>query len=47
MTKEIIVNWRTIIIALLSLIVVFGFKKISAMYLIIGGSILGYLLTLV
>jgi len=47
MTKEIIVDWRTIIIALLSLIVVFGFKKISAMYLIIGGSLLGYLLTLV
>ena len=47
MTKEIIVDWRTIIIALLSLIVVFGFKKISTMYLIIGGSLLGYLLTLV
>jgi chromate transporter len=44
--RETISGWRTILIALLSLIVTFGFPKINTIFLIIGSAFLGYALLL-
>lgn len=47
MGKESIADWRTIVIASLSIIVTFAFKKVNSVFIVIGGSALGYLLTFV
>ena len=47
MGKEAITDWRTIFIAAVSLLVVFVFKKMNSAFIVIGGALLGYLLTLV
>ena len=44
--KETITDWRTILIAILSITVVFGFKKINSALVVLGGSGLGYILSL-
>ena len=43
MSAETLVNWQAMVIAFLSVIVTFRFKKVSVMWIILGGSILGYL----
>ncbi len=45
MAKESLIDWRTIVIAILSLIVVFKFRKINSAFIVLGGALLGYLLT--
>jgi chromate transporter len=40
-------DWKTITIAALAFIIAFVFKKLNSAYLVIGGSLLGYLLSLV
>lgn len=47
MGKETITDWRTILIALLSAVIVFKFKKINSAFVVIGGALLGYLLYLI
>lgn len=42
-----LLDWRPILIAILAGIVVFGFKKVSVIYVIVGGAILGYLLSMI
>lgn len=44
MSKETITEWRTIVIALVSAIIVFKFKKINSAFIVIGGALLGFLL---
>jgi len=44
MTKEIIIDWRTVLIAVISAIVVFQFKKINSAFVVLTGALLGYLL---
>jgi len=46
MGKDSITDWRTIAIALLSIVLSFGFKKVNSAFVVLGGSVLGYLLTL-
>jgi chromate transporter len=46
MSKDTIKDWKTIVIAITSLIVVFGFKKVNIALVVIGGAGLGYLLNL-
>ena len=46
MSKEVITDWRSILIAIISLIIVFFFKKINSMYVVIGGAVLGWLLSM-
>ncbi|MDG1331449.1 MAG: chromate efflux transporter [Crocinitomicaceae bacterium] len=41
------VEWRAVVIAVISLILTFGYKKISVMWLVLGGAVLGYLLQLI
>ncbi len=42
-----ITDWRTITITLLSFLVVFGFRKLNSAFIVVGGSLTGYLLTLI
>jgi len=41
-----ITDWRAITIAALSAIIVFGFPKVNTAFVILGGSLMGYLLSL-
>ena len=45
MGKESLINWQAVVIAFLSAFFVFSKWKLNVMWLILGGSILGYLLT--
>ena len=47
MGKESLTVWRTVLIALLSIVITFGFKKINSVFIVVGGSLLGYLLLLI
>lgn len=47
MTLDVVVDWRAIVIAALSLFVTFGIKKSNAMWTILGGAFLGYVLSFV
>lgn len=44
MAKETIIDWRTIVIALVSAIAVFKFRKINSAFIVLGGALLGYVL---
>lgn len=44
--KETITDWKTIFIASISLIFTFGFKKVNSAIVVLGGSLLGYVLSL-
>lgn len=46
MGKDTIVDWRTILIAVLSIGITFGYRKMNSAFVVLGGSIIGYLLTL-
>ena len=46
MGKATLIGWRTTLIAILSLIVVFVFKKMNSAYIVLGSAVLGYLLHL-
>ncbi|WP_162427003.1 chromate efflux transporter [Pontibacter pudoricolor] len=46
MGKDTITDWRTIVIALVSVAITFGFRKVNSALVVIGGALLGYLLTL-
>ncbi|QSB29219.1 chromate efflux transporter [Flavobacterium sp. CLA17] len=47
MGSETFVDWRTILIALLSIAILFKYKKINSALIVLAGSITGYLLTFV
>ena len=47
MSKDTLTDWRGIVIAIISIGLTFGIKKINAMWTVLGGAILGYLLSLV
>lgn len=47
MAKDTLTDWRTILIAAISLIVVFVFKKMNSAFIVLGGTVVGYLLTLI
>jgi chromate transporter len=44
MSKVTLVDWNSILIAILAVIVVFKMKKVSVIWVIIGGALLGYLI---
>lgn len=46
MAKETLVDWRTMAIAIASLVMVFVFKKLNSAFIVLGGAIFGYVLTL-
>jgi chromate transporter len=47
MGKDTLTDWRTISIAILSIVLTFGYKKINSAFIVLGGSLLGYLLTFI
>ncbi|MGW9684819.1 chromate efflux transporter [Flagellimonas sp. 2504JD1-5] len=47
MGKDTLTDWRTIVIAAISFIVVFVFKKLNSAFIVLGGAVLGYLLSLI
>lgn len=47
MGKDTITDWRTILIAILSISIAFGYRKINSAFVVLGGSFLGYLLSFV
>ncbi len=47
MGLETITDWKTISISIISLIAVFGIKKLNSAFIVLGGSLLGYLLYLI
>ena len=44
MGKDTLTDWRAIVIAASSVAVTFGIKKVNAVWIVIGGALLGYLL---
>lgn len=44
MGKETITDWRTILITIISMTIVFKFKKVNSAFIVLGGAILGFLL---
>jgi chromate transporter len=47
MGKDTITDWRTIVIAVLSIAIAFGYKRLNSAFVVLGGSLTGYLLTLI
>lgn len=47
MGKDTLTDWKTIAIAVTSLVIVFYFKKLNSAFIVIGGALLGFILTLV
>lgn len=47
MSRESISDWRTILIAVLSIILTFSYRKINSAFIVVGGSLAGYLLMLI
>ena len=45
--RETVTDWRTILIAGLSLVVTFGFRQVNTVFVVLGSSIAGYLLLLI
>jgi len=47
MGKDTLTDWKTALIAILSIIAVFAFQKVNSAFIVIGGAVLGYLLYLI
>ena len=47
MGRETLLDWKTIFIAVASLTFVFGFKKVNSAFIVLGGALLGYLLSFI
>lgn len=47
MGKDSITDWRTIVIALCSVVILFRFRAINSALIVLGGSVVGYLLILI
>jgi chromate transporter len=47
MSRDSVNDWRTIIIAVASVVVTFGFRKINSAWIVLGGAFSGYLLSLI
>jgi chromate transporter len=47
MGKDTITDWRTILIAVLSMLLAFRFRKINSSFIVLGGSLSGFLLSFI
>jgi len=45
-SREVITDWRTVVIGIVSLVVTFGFRRVNTVFLVLGGAVMGYLLQL-
>jgi chromate transporter len=46
MSRATLLDWRTVLIAVLSFIITFSFKKLNTAFIILGGALLGYAFSL-
>lgn len=46
MGKDVMTDWRSLLIAVLSILICFLYKKMNSAFVVLGGSVLGYLLRL-
>lgn len=47
MASDVITDWRTVLIATISILIAFKYKKTNSVFIVLGGSLLGYILTLI
>lgn len=47
MSMDVLIDWRSIAIALISALIMFAYPKTNAIWFVIGGSVLGYLLLMI
>lgn len=47
MGKDTITDWRTVLIAVLSIAIAFSYRKLNSAFVVLGGSLIGYLLLLI
>ena len=47
MGRESLLDWRTALIAIISFVITFCFKKLNTAFVVVGGALLGYLLSLI
>lgn len=47
MGSDTITDWRTVLIAVISIAIAFGYKKLNSAFVVLGGSVVGYLLTMI
>lgn len=47
MGKDSIINWKTTFIAVTSFVLLFGFRRINNAWIVLSGTLMGYLLTLI
>ena len=47
MGKDTLTDWRAVVIALVSVVLTFGRIKVNAMWLVLGGAIMGYMLSFI
>lgn len=47
MGKDSITDWRSLVIALLSILLAVAYRKVNSALIVLGGSVIGYLLTLI
>lgn len=47
LARTTLINWQTWLIALMSVAVTFVFKKVNTIWIVVGSSVIGYLLTLI
>lgn len=47
MASETITDWRTVLIALVSIAVAFGYRQVNSAFVVLGGSLLGYFLSFI
>ena len=47
MGRDAVTDWRSVLILIVSIIVSFGFKKLNSAFIVIGGSLVGWLLLMI
>ena len=47
MAKDSLTDWKTTCIAIISLVIVFAFKKLNSAFIVIGASLMGFVLTFI
>jgi len=47
MGKEVITDWKSVLIALCAIMFTFGYRKINSAFIVLGGALLGYALTFI
>ena len=47
MGRDTLTDWRSLVIAISSLIIVFSFKNVNSAFIVLGGALIGFLLTFV